>query len=173
MCRVSAFFLTVALATCAISSVSAQIPRVISYQGVVQSDLESGQSVRYNVTFRLYDSENRSTPVYEELKLVDASNGLISTVIGPIRQSVPFDRRLWLTVQVDRGPESERTPLCVAPYAVRAEIANRLSPDAPDVVRSVNGQSGDVEVECNADDLLERIEDLEKMLSELQRRVRE
>ncbi|MGE3799504.1 MAG: hypothetical protein AB7H80_00635 [Candidatus Kapaibacterium sp.] len=139
----------------------AQIPRIISYQGVANdatgSPLSSGQ---HRFTIALYTTATGGTPIYEQTVETDVVVGLFSLLIGPIPESLTFGTEYWLGVKIDEGSElSPRTPLSSSPYALNASRANlaeralqsdtaivarALSSTATGVVRSVNGLSGAV-----------------------------
>lgn len=145
------------------STVIAQIPRVLSYQGAINDN--NGRPVQdgsHNITFKLYTFPLAGEPIYTETQAVTIKGGIFSATIGirtAIPASVKFDSAYFLSIAVDGGTEmSPRTLLTAAPYslnslaavnsinAVRAGSADSLSPNAAGVVRSINGQSGAITV---------------------------
>ena len=94
--------------------VFAQIPRAISYQGVLTDT--SGilkPDVDYTLTLRLYPDSSASAPVWVEQRTVRVKRGVFSTTMGG---QGGFDKifaaRLWLSVQVGVEPEHPaRIPL--------------------------------------------------------------
>ena len=107
--------------------VEAQIPRTLSYQGVL-SDVLSGSAKpngTYTITFRLYEASNSEKPIWEETDQVLAENGLFYTVLGdqtpfdPLR--VKFDKPYWLGIQLQGEPElSPRIELTSVAYSLNS-----------------------------------------------------
>lgn len=99
----------------------AQIPRVISFQGVLAdangNPLPDGPQT---LTFRLYEAESGSTPVWEESQTVNLVQTVFSAYLGTIAPlALPFDRPYWLGVSVGDDQElAPRTPLTSAPYSL-------------------------------------------------------
>jgi len=136
------------------AQVSAQVPRTISYQGVLTDPqgnlLPDGNRT---ITIRLYESLNSNVPIYTEIHNSAVVKGIFNAIIGsqttlPI--DLAFDRAYFLGVSIDVGSElSPRTPLTAVPYALmahRATIADGLSDGAIGVVTSVNNQQGDLDI---------------------------
>jgi len=149
---------------------SAQIPRTISYQGLLTD--ASGKPISdgdHTVTVALYDAETGGSALYTETRTVATSRGIFDAIIGavtPIPPSIAFDKLYYLGVSVDGDRElSPRTPFTSVPYALRsstadnaklaekatladrateADVAKRLAPGATGMVTSLNGQSGDL-----------------------------
>lgn len=129
----------------------AQIPRTISYQGVLTDP--SGNLVpdgSYTIGVRLYDAATGGSPVYFETHAsVAVVRGVFNLIIGsvtPLPSGLSFDRAYFLGVTVNNGPEfTPRTALTAAPYALYAATAGEakaLAPGATGVVTSLNGVSG-------------------------------
>ena len=102
--------------------VAAQIPRTLSYQGVLADS--SGRPKPdgvYSFTFRLYTVSSGGTAIWSEAKSLQVKRGLFSTTLGdvtPIPQSIAFDRQYWLGTQVAPNPElPQRTALTAAGYS--------------------------------------------------------
>ncbi|MEP7236072.1 MAG: hypothetical protein ABI778_12325, partial [Ignavibacteriota bacterium] len=128
----------------------AQVPRTMNYQGVISDPsghpIADGQHV---LSISLYDIQDPSTPIFNEVDRVETLHGLFSVVLGsqtPIPFSIQFDKQYSLGIAVDGTPEmSPRTLLTTAPYAMRAqvaEMANGLAPNASGLVTSINEVSG-------------------------------
>jgi len=133
------------------SQVHAQVPRTMSYQGIVIDG--AGKFISdgaHNIALNLYDNIGSSTPIYTENHIgVVFVKGLFNVIIGsitPIPATVIFDRGYFLGVSVDGGAEmNPRTPLSAAPYALHAAIADQassLAPGATGFVSSVNASEG-------------------------------
>jgi hypothetical protein len=114
------------ISTCA---VEAQIPRTLSYQGVLSDTLGNPKpDGTYSFTFRLYPSSSGGSAVWEEQKTLQVRRGLFQTHLGeqvPFGSSVPFDRPYWLSIQVASEPElSPRIPLTAVGYSFNAAKAD-------------------------------------------------
>ena len=128
----------------------AQVPRQISYQGVLVDG--TGNPVTdgpHVVTLKLYDAANAT--LYTETQNVSTIRGLFNMMIGsvtPIPASINFTAPYSLGISVDGGAELvPRTQLASTPYALNAgtaDLARGLAPGATGVVTSLNGASGDV-----------------------------
>ncbi len=121
-------FCAVAFALLAIlfNAASADIPEVLSYQGVLID--ASGVVVPdgpYNVAFRLYTVESGGTPVWTEAHLLTVSKGIFNArlgwtqPLGPLDWNVPY----YLGISVEGGAELEpRTLLTASPYSMNARM---------------------------------------------------
>lgn len=137
------------------AAVHAQVPRTISYQGVLAD--ATGALVpdgNHQLTLRLYDQATAATPLFEEVQTVAVVRGLFNAILGsvtPIPPSLRFDRAYFLGVSVNGGGELvPRTTLTSVPYALRAavaDVAEAVAPGASGVVTSVNGRSGTLTIE--------------------------
>jgi len=126
---------------------TAQIPRTISYQGALTGNGQPVPDGDHIVTVSLYDMAAGGSVLYSESRSLRTTGGIFSLEIGSISGGIPstlsFDNPMWLGVSVDGATELQpRTPLTSVPYALYAQAAAALSPDATGVVRSINGQSG-------------------------------
>ena len=101
-----------------------EVPRTISYQGMVSSatgaEFPSGD---YAVTVRLYADEDGREVVWEGEYRTRVENGLLNLELGsgdyPLPGSSAMDRSLWIGIQVGEGPEmTPRTRLSAVPYAL-------------------------------------------------------
>ncbi len=90
----------------------AQIPGVISYQGILTDNKGNPKpDGEYNFVFNLYESKTGNSPVWTESKTLLIENGLFSTNLGsqnPLTQSVKFDKPYWLGIKT--GTDAELTP---------------------------------------------------------------
>lgn len=131
-----------------------QIPRQISYQGLLVSP--SGIPIgngKHVLKISLYDSPNAQFDIYNESIETQTNNGLFSLIIGgitPIPGNLDFSKQYWLGVSVDGGSEMvPRTALTSVPYALHAEVADRathISSDAKGVVTSINEVDGPIRI---------------------------
>ncbi|MDH7515925.1 MAG: hypothetical protein QHI48_08640, partial [Bacteroidota bacterium] len=105
------------------SFAAAQVPRTISYQGVLAD--ATGTPVpdgNYNIVFRLFDTATGGTPLWEEGTLVEVRNGVFNVQLGSVNPlTLPFDKPYWLGIRIGVSPElAPRTAFASAPYAFRA-----------------------------------------------------
>lgn len=133
----------------------AQVPRTISYQGVLT---DTGGNLipdgNHTLTLSLYDAASGGTLLWTESQPIAVVRGTFNAILGTVTSipnTVAFDRAYFLGVSVDGAAElTPRTPLTAAPYALYAShagIADALSPSATGVVTSVNGASGALTIE--------------------------
>ncbi len=108
------FFLTFA------SSVFAQIPRAISYQGILAD--KKGVVVidgDHQLILTLYPTRTGAVFVYSKTATVTTKNGIFNVLLDSIPATVLFDKQYYLGIIIDGGTElSPRTPLASAPYAL-------------------------------------------------------
>ncbi len=132
------------------SVVHAQVPRAISYQGLLTKPtglpVDNGA---YNVVFRLYSAETGGDLVWEETRTVAVALGLFNVYLGETvpMTAVNFTQQLYLETAIQGQPPFPRTKLAVSPYAVHAEhalSADAVSATATGVVRKLNGAQGDL-----------------------------
>lgn len=132
----------------------AQIPRTISYQGLLTDNqgtfIPDGNR---SITIKLYESLIATNAIFTETHTTTVVRGLFNVIIGsvnPIPATIAFDRAYFLGVSLDFGQEmSPRTVLTAVPYALRAErasVAESLTPGASGVVTSLNSTQGNVNI---------------------------
>lgn len=136
-------FLTLMSST---SIVLAQIPRVMSFQGILTntdgSPLTDGS---YSVGFTLYTQESGGAALWSESQNIAVTKSLFNVTLGVnVPLNLPFDKQYWLGVKmISTGIEmSQRIRLTTSPYSFQSqEIADgsitisKIKPDG-----SVNGQ---------------------------------
>jgi hypothetical protein len=104
------YFAAVVLLLIALSFASeAQIPRTLSYQGVL-SDTSGVPKPdgSYALTFRLYETSSGGSAIWTETKTLNTKRGLFYTILAdqtPFGSSVMFDKPYWLSIQVATEPE--------------------------------------------------------------------
>ncbi|HET6513427.1 MAG TPA: hypothetical protein VFH43_14645, partial [Candidatus Kapabacteria bacterium] len=107
------------------SSLYAQVPRAISYQGILR--YQNGQTVpdgNHTITTILYTTRTGQTKVYEKTFAVFTTRGEFSVIMDSIAPSVTFDRPYFLAIKIDGLDELQpRTPLTSAPYALNVPAA--------------------------------------------------
>ncbi len=129
-------------------TLSAQIPRSLSYQGILVDN--AGMAMpngSYTLAMRMYDAANDGTLLHEQSAIVEVVDGLFATTIGPFDVEMAFDRPYWLAIALSGGSEmSPRTPLQASPYALSAASATSIAPEATGLLRSLNGLDGTVNI---------------------------
>lgn len=105
-------------------SIHAQVPRTMSYQGVLKDG--SGVIVPdddYTFEFRIYTTSTGGLTPWTETQIIHLTGGLLNATLGAVNPLVlPFDVQYWLGISIDGGPELlPRTPLTGAPYALNAQ----------------------------------------------------
>lgn len=112
-----------------VQAAAAQIPRAISYQGILTDTLGNPKPEgTYSFTFRLYAGASGGTALWSETKTLEVKRGLFSTLLGDqvvFGPSLTFASPYWLSVQVANEPElSPRIPLTTVAYSIRSQKAD-------------------------------------------------
>ena len=138
---------------------SVQIPRTLSFQGVLSDTLGTPQpDGTYTITFRLYEAASGGTAIWTEAKSLEVTRGLFFTTLGDVTVldgSIGFDVPYWLSIQVASDPEMlPRVPLTSVGYSfnsLKADSAKFVinpisSADiaSNQVVKSINSLKDDV-----------------------------
>jgi hypothetical protein len=113
------------LALCALSAApaQAQIPRMVSFQGVVADStgtpLPDGA---YAISFRLYSAASGGTALWEEQKTMQLRRGLVARRWVTRWRSIPLNSQpYWLGIQIGADPEMQpRVRLTSSGYSIRA-----------------------------------------------------
>jgi hypothetical protein len=134
------------------SSLLSQIPKTISYQGVLTDDSgEILQDNTYEITFRLYTNPIDGEPTWAENQNIELTGGLFNVILGSGQElNIPFDRPYWLGITINGGQElSPRTALTAVPYSLGGRAtAIDLTPGAELEVKDDNGN---ISHQLNAD----------------------
>ncbi len=104
------------------------IPKLISYQGVLTDDSGTPLTGSYNLTFKIYDDTTGGNLKWSETQNgVQVQEGLFNVHLGKeTALNLPFDESYWLEVQV--GEETmPRLRFTSVGYAYRALIADSAS----------------------------------------------
>jgi hypothetical protein len=111
------------------SFLQAQIPQVISYQGVLADTTGRPQpDGTYNFKFSLYTTVTGGLPIWSESKSLSVRGGLFATLLGdrvPFSDSVRFERSYWLSVQVGDDILSPRLQFSSVGYSLNSVHATR------------------------------------------------
>ena len=106
------------------SSLRGQVPRTISYQGVLRDAGGTLLEGPYDLTFRLWDVDTLGTTAlwFELHAATNVSQGTFSVVLGSgTALSLPFDVPYWLEIAVGATTLVPRIELTAAPYSLAAE----------------------------------------------------
>ncbi len=139
---------------CSIQTVRGQIPRTLSYQGVLTD--ANGAIVpdgKYTLTFKLFDAAAGGRAIWSENQEVFIQNGLFNVALGSVSPlDIPFDKPFWLATTVGEGSDtSQRMELTATPYSLFARTVadgaitgSKIAND--EVVRSINSMKDDVKL---------------------------
>ena len=131
---------------CLFLSLAQAIPVQLSQQGrILDGD---GTPVEGNqfISFALYEELEGGNAIWEESLFLTVTNGYYSTVLGdnplyPIDASFLTSEELFMEIGINNTPLEPRQPLSSAPYARRAEIAEKIEGGTVDAAQiSVGGQ---------------------------------
>jgi hypothetical protein len=110
------------------SHLHAQIPRIISYQGVLtDTNGHPKPDGTYSFTFALYVVATSGSPIWSETKLLPIHGGLFATLLGDhvaFPDAVGFDRSYWLSVQVGNDLLSPRLQFSAVAYSLNSTHAS-------------------------------------------------
>lgn len=123
------FLLTIALLLISLSiiDVSAQIPRVISYQGIItEPDGSPKPDGLYTLTLSIYDQPNGGSALWFTTETVDLKGGLFHIYLGASKPlTLNFDRPYWLGIRISNEPElTPRLPFSASPYSISSIYAD-------------------------------------------------
>jgi hypothetical protein len=132
---VVAIALVCAACLLAVAIGQAQIPKTVSYQGILT---DAGGAVvpdgNYSLAFKLYAVASSGSALWSETQSVSTTKGIFSVVLGastPI--DLAFDKQYWLGITVGAGSEmSPRVAITSGAYSfrsVRADTASWLNAD--------------------------------------------
>jgi len=121
---------------------TAQIPRILSYQGVLADSLGNPKADgTYTFTFRFYSSPEGGGALWAEQKTILVKKGLFSTNLGDqvvFGSALTFTQPYWLGIQIASDPElSPRILLTSAGYSLasaRSDTARYALNSAPFVL---------------------------------------
>lgn len=112
----------------ALGTANAQVPRSISYQGLL---MKNGTPVnaQANLKINIYNAAG-SLLYTESYNQVQIANGVFNVSIGtstPLPPTLKFDEQYFLGVEVDNtGEVQPRTPFTAAPYALNAQTVGGI-----------------------------------------------
>lgn len=123
---------------CITSALLADIPRLISYQGVLTDEVGAPvQDGEYPMTFQLFDTAAGGTHLWFENRPVTTVNGVFDILLGEVNPlNLAFDRSYYLQTVFEGNVLSPRTLLTASAYSLN--IADDVA------VRSINGMQDEV-----------------------------
>ena len=101
----------------------AQIPKKLSYQGILTDDSGNPLTGNQTLTLKLYDVGSGGTALWEETQNVVVDFGVFNVILGEVTPlNLPFDEQYWLGITVDPNPTelSPRIQLTAAAYSMNA-----------------------------------------------------
>jgi hypothetical protein len=105
-----------------------QIPRTISYQGVLTDDLGNPKTNgKYAFKFNLYDASSSGTLLWSQAESLKVDRGMFSTTLGAVTPfgALAFDKSYWLGIQVNNGTElTPRVMLSASGYSLNSAKAD-------------------------------------------------
>ncbi len=141
-------FLVAALLGVALATPStAQVPRMINYQGVLLDDSGNPrQDGTYELRFALYESESGGQAVWNEARSVELVGSVFSVNLGEENPlSLPFDKPYWLGTSVAGTAEfTPRIALTAAPYSLSDNGGGDITSVTAGEGLKGGGQGGDV-----------------------------
>lgn len=125
MKQVTRLFVVILIAALLAPVAYAEIPRLLSYQGVLCDTAGNPKpDGAYSLTFRLYSAPTGGTALWTETKTLSVERGLFSTILGdvtPFGAALTFGQRYWLSIQVASQPQmSPRIPLTPVGYSLNS-----------------------------------------------------
>src|SRR5664279_3316894 len=135
------------------TSVLAQIPRTLSYQGVLTDASGNPKpDASYNISFSLYEQSTGGTAIWTEAKSLAVAKGLFYTSLGdqtPFGDSVKFNKQYWLGITVGTDPElTPRIVLNANGYSfssIYADTAGNIIDGK--VVKNLNGLKDNITIQ--------------------------
>jgi len=100
-----------------------QVPKTLSYQGVLTDAGGNQVDGKVMLKFRLYDAPNGAGKMlWKESQEVEVTNGIFNAVLGSVTpMDLPFDMAYWLGISVDGGEEmAPRVQLTSSAYSMMA-----------------------------------------------------
>ena len=132
----------------------AEIPKTISYQGVLKNtDSTPVTDGTYTITFKIYDVSTGGTPIWTEEKQVTINDGLFNEILGSSNPlDIPFDKQYWLGITVGDGAElkplmkltSSAYSLNTASVADNAITGSKIADG--NIVRSINSLTDNINI---------------------------
>jgi len=102
---------------------SAQIPKTISYQGLLTDAGGNPVNGSQTILFKLYDVETGGTELWQETQNITVTDGIFNAILGElVSLNLPFDRTYWLGISVNGGTELQpRIRFTASAYSLNAQ----------------------------------------------------
>ena len=107
----------------------AQIPKTLSYQGVLKDKDGNLVSGTNTIVFKLYDVDSEGTTLWGETQNVEVSEGVFNVQLGKLVPfDLAFDKPYWLGISVNGDDELEpRVQLSSVAYSLNAKTVEDSS----------------------------------------------
>ena len=146
---------------CFTLSLHAEIPRLISFQGVLTDETGAPvQDSQYPILFQIFDRETGGgEPLWVESQLVSTVNGVFDVLLGTSTVlSLPFDEPYWLETVTTAGTLTPRIKLAATAYSLRSSGI-----DDSVAVRSINGLQDDIQLQGEGGITITQVDDTLKL----------
>lgn len=125
----------------------------MNYQGILLDDEGARVNGLKTITFSIWDSQTSGAMFWEEMHIVNVSDGVVSVVLGsttPLTSLSGADQ-YWLQVQVTGDDAMPRIKMTSVPYAFNARYLQAYAPGNNTLNIPIN--NGAVNTSLNADKL--------------------
>jgi len=104
----------------------AQIPQIISWQGILQDANGNNLNGQFNVTCKFFDVATGGNALWTEThNNLQITDGLANISLGSVTAlNLPFDKQYWLEITVDNGTPLPRIQLLSVPYSLYSTKSN-------------------------------------------------
>ena len=131
------FTLSLLIIFIGISSIFAQVPQKISYQGVLTDIDGNALNGDYSIQFSLWNQETAGNMLWVEEQQVTVNYGNFDVYLGVVSPIIlPFDTQYWLQIQVNNLTPLPRVILVSSPYSF---ISNNVIDNAITSDKIANG----------------------------------
>ncbi len=102
-----------------VESIWGQIPRTLSFQGILMDADDNLQHGQFEITFKLYEEAAGGTALWDETQAVNVDSGIYNVILGNISPlTLPFDKQYWVGISVNNDNELvPRIALTSSPYS--------------------------------------------------------
>jgi len=108
------------------TSVFAEIPHYMQFQGKATDINDTPLNSPHDLTFRIYDAETAGNLIWNEThNHVQIENGIFSVILGGVNPlNVSFDKPYWISMEIGISGEMPRQTIASVGYAYRAGEAD-------------------------------------------------
>ncbi len=128
-----------------VSGSTADVPRIMSYQGQITSTNGNAMNGTHTITATLYSDPHGTHSLWKGNYNAEVKNGIFNIMLGSGVSKLPdnseMNQPLWVGIKVDDGAEMQPlTQLAAAPYALNVpDQSITLAKLAPEVVFEMSG----------------------------------